>query len=99
MSKDKPDKPKMQFSKLHVLFANFIVLFVYIVSAVLSFMDKQPISDVAIAIITVYGAFATGGYFAQNIARDTSLNRLEAVKSRYEHEISGEDSAGNGRGM
>ena len=89
----------MQFSKLHVIFADGIVLFVYIVSATLSFMDKQPISDVAIAIITVYGAFATSGYFVQNIARDTSLNKLEAIKSQYEHEVSGDDeSAESGRG-
>lgn len=71
---------KIQFSKLHVIFADFIVFFVYIISASLSFFDKQPISDVAIAIITVYGAFATGGYFTLCAVRDCSLNKLEAVK-------------------
>jgi len=75
---EKPPKPKMQFSKLHVIFADFIVFFVYCISAALSFSDKQPVSDVAIAIITVYGAFATGGYFVQNCVRDCSLNRLRA---------------------
>lgn len=66
---------KMQFSKLHVIFADFIVFFVYTISAFLSFWDKQPISDIAIAIITVYGAFATGGYFTQNCIRDCSANK------------------------
>lgn len=74
------NKKKIQFSKLHVIFADFIVFFVYCVSAVLSFLEKQPISDVAIAIITVYGAFATGGYFALCGVRDCSLNKLEAIK-------------------
>ena len=90
----------MQFSKLHVIFADGIVLFVYVVSAALAFMSKETISDVAIAVITVYGAFATSGYFVQNIARDTSLNKLEAIKSQYEHELTGDDeSADSGREM
>jgi hypothetical protein len=65
----------MSFSKIHVLFADFLVFYVYTMSAALSYLDKQPISDVAIAIITVYGAFSTGGYFAQNIALKQSLNK------------------------
>lgn len=73
-------KPKRQFSKMHVVFADLIVLYVYTISAILSFLDKQPISDVAIAIITVYGAFATGGYFTLCAIRDTSLNKLKAVR-------------------
>ena len=89
----------MQFSKLHVIFADGIVLFVYVVSAVLAFMSKETISDVAIAVITVYGAFATGGYFVQNCVRDTSLNKLEAIKSQYEHELPSDDeSAESDRG-
>lgn len=71
----KINKKDFQFSKLHVIFADFLVLFVYMVSAVLSFLDKQPISDVAIAIITVYGAFATGGYFTLCGVRDCSKNK------------------------
>jgi len=71
----KKEKKKIQFSKLHVLFANALVFYVYSVSAILSVLGKTPISDVAIAIITVYGAFATGGYFAVNAIRDTSLNK------------------------
>jgi hypothetical protein len=71
----KTDNRKLSFSKIHVIFADFIVFYVYTISAVLSALDKQPISDVAIAIITVYGAFSTGGYFAQNIALKQSLNK------------------------
>ena len=77
----KTDKPKMQFSKLHVIFADALVAFVWLSSVVLAFLDKQVLSDTAITIITVYGGFATGGYFAQNMVRDTSLNKLEAIKS------------------
>lgn len=68
-------KPKLQFSKLHVIFADSIVLLVYAGSFILSWFDKTPVSDVALAIITVYGAFATGGYFTQNCIRDCSLNK------------------------
>lgn len=71
---------KRQFSKCHVVFADALVVFVYLVSAVLSWNGKEPISDVAIAIITAYGAFATGGYFALCGVRDCSLNNLEARK-------------------
>lgn len=71
---------KVQFSKLHVIFADFIVFFVFVVSAYISIRNSQPISDVSIAIITVYGAFATGGYFTLCAVRDCSLNKLEAVK-------------------
>jgi Kef-type K+ transport system membrane component KefB len=68
-------KKKMQFSKLHVIFADFIVFYVYTLSAVLAYCGREPVSDIAISIVTVYGAFATGGYFAQNCIRDTSLNK------------------------
>lgn len=71
----KPEKRRRQFSKLHVAFADFLVFFVFCVSAWLSWHDKMPVSDVAIAIITAYGAFATGGYFALSGVRDCSKNR------------------------
>lgn len=78
-----PAKPKRQFSKGHVVFADFLVFYVYTVSALLSLGDKQPISDIAIAIITAYGAFATGGYFALNAIRDCSINSV--TKCEIEH--------------
>lgn len=71
-------KKKLQFSQLHVVFADALVFYVYTLSAFLSYMGKEPISDVAIAVITVYGAFATGGYFALSGVRDCSINRLSA---------------------
>lgn len=62
---------------MHVIFADALVFYVYTIDAILSFLDKVPISDVAIAIITVYGAFATGGYFALCGVRDCSKNKLD----------------------
>ena len=74
-----------EFSKIHVIFADFFVFIVYLGSFVLSWNDKPPIDNVALAIISAYGAFATGGYFTQNIMRAKSLNNLKAehVKNKY----------------
>ncbi len=73
------DKPKLskkrEFSKLHVVFADALVAFVFIANAILSIFDKQLISDLAVAIVTIYGGFATGGYFTVCAIRDTSLNK------------------------
>lgn len=71
-------RKKLQFSQLHVVFADALVFYVYTLSAFLAYMGKEPISDVAIAVITVYGAFATGGYFALSGVRDCSINKLSA---------------------
>ena len=78
-------KKKIQFSKFHVVFADLLVLYVYTVSAVLTYYDKAPISDVAIAVISVYGAFATGGYFTLCGVRDCSLNKLNSVLAKGEN--------------
>lgn len=80
----KSDTVKTQFSKLHVIFADILVLYVYTINAILLWFGREPASDVAIAVITVYGAFATGGYFALCGVRDCSINRLEAVKLKGE---------------
>ncbi len=71
----KTNDKKMTLSKWHLIFANFMVLAVYVSNFVLVWFDKMPMSDIAIAIITAYGGFATGGYYAQNILLKQSLNK------------------------
>ena len=83
---DDMERRKIQFSKLHVVFADCLVAFVYATNFILAWHDKQPISDIAVAIITIFGAFATGGYFTLCAVRDTSLNKLEGIKAQYHHD-------------
>jgi hypothetical protein len=71
----KHKKVKREFSKAHVIFADSLVGFVYVTNFLLSLFDKIPLSDLSVAIVTVYGGFATGSYFALCGARDTSLNK------------------------
>lgn len=68
-------KRKRQFSQAHVIFADALVAFVYGTNFMLSLNDKIPISDIAVSIITIYGAFATGGYFTLQAVRDCSKNK------------------------
>ena len=68
-------KKKPQFSKLHVIFADLLVAFVYISNFWLVLNNLPPVSDIAVTIITIYGGFATGGYFVQNCVRDCSKNK------------------------
>lgn len=68
-------KKRIQFSKIHVAIADAMVVFVWVTWAVLQFMDKYPPSDLAMSIVSIYGAAATGGYYVQNILRETSLNK------------------------
>jgi hypothetical protein len=68
-------RPKREFSKLHVIFADSLVAFVYITNIALSLLDKMPLSDLSVAIITIYGGFATSGYFALQGFRSASLNK------------------------
>lgn len=68
-------KPKIQFSKKQVIFADVLVVVVWLGEFILRLLGKEGVSDVAIAIITAYGAFATGGYFTLAGTRDCSLNK------------------------
>jgi len=69
------DKPRRQFSKMHVVFANILVSAVWLSNITLIVRGFEPISELAVTIVTVYGAFATGGYFALCAVRDCSYNR------------------------
>ncbi len=68
-------KKKPEFSKLHVIFADALVGFVFLANIVLTMLDKMPLSDLSVTIVTIYGGFATGGYFTLCGFRDASLNK------------------------
>lgn len=68
-------KKPLEFSQAHVVFADGLVLLVLLLNALLSWFNKQPLSDLSVAIVNMYGAFATGGYFALNGVRQCSLNK------------------------
>lgn len=69
------ERKKRQFSKIHVIFADCLVAFVWISWVMLQLLDKTVPSDLAMSLVSIYGSFATGGYFAVNAIRDTSLNK------------------------
>jgi len=83
---------KREFSKMHVVFANVLVAIVYIGSFILAWFEKPgtEVMHIALAIVTAYGAFATGGYFAQNMFRAGSLNKLK--EKHVEHHVSPEEA-------
>ena len=79
---------KTEFSKIHVIFANFLVAVAFFVSFAANFYlanNERPQIDFAVplAIVTIYGGFATGGYFTQNILRAQSLNKLKSVHAEF----------------
>ncbi len=65
----------IQFSKKIVIFSVFIVCAVLAGNFFLSWFGKETLSDVAVAVITMYGGFTTGGYFALTGCRDVSVNK------------------------
>ncbi len=75
MRRARKQKKKLEFSQMHVVFADTLVFLVFIINALLAWFEKAQISDVAVAIVNIYGAFATGGYFALQGARHCSKNK------------------------
>ena len=82
-------KKRRQFSQLHVIFADFLVAAVFAANVWLVYIGRAAISDIAIAIITTYGAFATGGYFALAGVRDTSRDKMRIALHESEEEECG----------
>ena len=68
-------KKKMQFSQKVCIAGLILVFFAWAGNGILLWCDKMPMSDVTIAIITLFGGFATGGYFALSGVRDCSKNK------------------------
>jgi hypothetical protein len=77
---------KMQFSQKVCVFGLILVLLAWGANFILLWFDKPPMSDVTIAIISMFGGFATGGYFMLSGVRDCSRN-----KYKIKHEIHREE--------
>ena len=73
-----PKKRRMQFSQKVCVFGLFLITVMLAANFVLLWFGCEPMSDLAITVVTVFGGFATGGYFALSGARDCSLNKLKA---------------------
>ena len=82
------NKNKMQFSQKICVFGVILVTLAWLANFVLLWFCREPMSDVTIAIISMFGGFATGGYFALSGVRDCSLNKLKGKleKTEREHE-------------
>lgn len=85
------EKPKIQFSKIHVVYSNIFIAFTYVSSYILNFVlsmfEKQQIDfALPLAIITTYGAIVTAGYYVQNMVRDTSSNKLDAIRYKIDND-------------
>jgi hypothetical protein len=68
-------KEKMQFSQKVCVFGLVLVTAAWFANYWLIWNGHEPMSDVTIAIITMFGGFATGGYFALSGIRDCSKNK------------------------
>jgi hypothetical protein len=74
MTAPKRKKRKMQFSKFVCCFGIVLVPVVYLMDFALSLLGKEPLGETTRSVITIFGGFCTGGYFALTGARDLSLN-------------------------
>jgi len=70
---------KRQFSKTNVVIANTMVFYVYTVTAILAYLGKEPLSDLALGIISIYGTFAMGGYYLLNGFRDVASIKMGSI--------------------
>ena len=68
-------KKKMQFSQQVCVFGLVLVTFAWIANFLLLWFGREPMSDVTMTIISVFGGFATGGYFMLSGVRDCSRNK------------------------
>jgi len=68
-------KKHMQFSQKVCVFGLVLIAVTLVANFVLLWVGRQHMSDLSITIVTVFGGFATGGYFALSGARDLSRNK------------------------
>ena len=73
-----PERRKVQFSKKICVMGFGLVVLAWLGNGILLWFGREPMSDVTVAIITMFGGFATGGYFGLSGYRDGSLNKLRA---------------------
>ena len=76
-------KNKMQFSQKICVFGVILVTAAWAYNGLLLWFGREPMSDVTVAIISIFGGFATCGYFALSGVRDCSLNKLRGKNSSY----------------
>ena len=72
-----PAPKKMQFSQKICVYGVILVTMAWFANFILLWNGREPMSDVTMTIITTFGGFATGGYFALSGVRDCSLNKLK----------------------
>jgi len=68
-------KKKMQFSQKICVFGLVLIVAVIAANFILLWFGREPMTDVTTISITVFGGFATGGYFALCGVRDCSKNK------------------------
>ena len=68
-------KKKMQFSQKVCVFGLILIVAVIAANFILLWFGREPMTDVTTISITVFGGFATGGYFALSGVRDCSKNK------------------------
>ena len=69
---------RMQFSQKICVFGLCLIVAVIAANFILLWFGREAMTDVTTISITVFGGFATCGYFALSGVRDCSLNRLKA---------------------
>lgn len=88
-------KKKLEFSKKMVIAAYAVVILCILSSVTLSFFDKEPLSDITMAVITCFGGFVTSGYFLLSGSRDNSKNKYGITqyefKCRKQEQEDGDD--------
>ena len=72
---EKKHKRKMQFSQKICVFGLTLIVAVIAANFILLWFGREPMTDVTTISITVFGGFATGGYFALCGVRDCSKNK------------------------
>jgi hypothetical protein len=71
----KQKQRKKQFSKRICIFGLALIVAVIAANFILLWLGREPMTDVTTIAITVFGGFATGGYFALCAVRDCSKNK------------------------
>lgn len=79
-------KKKLEFSKKMVIAAYVVVILCILSSVTLSFFDKEPLSDITMAVITCFGGFVTSGYFLLSGSRDNSKNKYGITQYEYKYQ-------------
>ena len=87
-----PPKKRMQFSQKVCVFGLVLIAVTLAANFALIWSGRPHMSDLSIVIVTVFGGFATGGYFALSGARDLSRNKHADKLNRFNVENNGGDN-------